>query len=117
MTWAGATRELKTENDFPLLLDDSHHYETTEHFNLDAGDQLLLYTDGAVEASDAHGELLGAKRLQGLAHAAQDLRGQAFLERVFAGITAFAGDKLSDDVAMVTLECRTKNGVRRAALK
>jgi sigma-B regulation protein RsbU (phosphoserine phosphatase) len=50
------------ENGLMLALFDSATYETTTR-RLEAGDRLLLYTDGHVEACNANGEFLGREGL------------------------------------------------------
>jgi sigma-B regulation protein RsbU (phosphoserine phosphatase) len=50
------------ENGLMLALFDSATYETTTR-RLEAGDRLLLYTDGLVEACNANGEFLGREGL------------------------------------------------------
>ncbi|NLE36962.1 MAG: SpoIIE family protein phosphatase, partial [Pirellulaceae bacterium] len=43
------------------MIDDADYEETQAQFN--AGDRLLLFSDGAVEVHDARGELLGTQGL------------------------------------------------------
>src|SRR5258708_7839041 len=60
LLWQRATRTLLELNESGLLLGvrSSEKYEQTE-FTLEAGDRLLVYTDGLVEAVNARGEAFG----------------------------------------------------------
>jgi PAS domain S-box-containing protein len=69
---------------------------------LDPGDLLVLYTDGLVEARRA-GELFGPERLgQAVADLADRSPGE-IAEGVVAASRAFAGGRVSDDIAVVVL--------------
>lgn len=76
-----------------------------DRMTLDAGDKLLLYTDGIPETRNAAGEFFGEERLLGRVrdsgHAAVDELGRAIL----ADVASFRGSaSVSDDLAMLVIE-------------
>lgn len=96
---------LKTSNEMPLLIDPEVPYSLSLRVELRAGDRLLFYTDGAIEASNGRGAMFEFSGLQRLVEAKRGESGEAFLKHVFEGVSAFANGKLGDDVALVCLEC------------
>lgn len=68
------------------------------------GDMLVAYTDGVIEARrDA--ELFGEERLLRLIET-QDVGAEEMTDRVYSGILEFAGGKLTDDIAVLSLSLR-----------
>ena len=68
---------------------------------LEAGDILILYTDGVTEAENAQGEPFGAGRLCEVIAERCAGHPQEIMAAIFSELTAFAGPKpLLDDVAM-----------------
>lgn len=69
-----------------------------------AGDTLLLYTDGVLEAHNLEGELFGFSRLLDLFSEARDSSAQALVDRVFGAISRFEQGALQqDDTTVVAL--------------
>lgn len=74
---------------------------------LDAGDRLLLYTDGITEAEDPQGAFFGFARLGSLFCAHRTLPPEALIEKLLAEVRAFCGNvPLRDDISMVMLQVR-----------
>jgi len=69
--------------EFPLL-----------HFQLGAGDTLMLMSDGVVEAQDAEGKLFGFERIGGL------LRGKITAAGLAAAAQSFGQE---DDITVLTV--------------
>ena len=88
----------------PLGLMPGMLYEE-EETSLVAGDDLLFYSDGLVEAHDPHREMFGFPRLQGLieAHRSTDSSLVGFL---LSELTRFTGKNWyqEDDITLVSLE-------------
>jgi serine phosphatase RsbU (regulator of sigma subunit) len=88
----------------PLGLMPDMGYEEKEAV-LAAGDDLLFYSDGLVEAHDPKGEMFGFSRLQDLvrAHRSGDSSLIAFL---LSELARFAGEgwEQEDDITLVTLQ-------------
>jgi sigma-B regulation protein RsbU (phosphoserine phosphatase) len=90
-------RELKSEKGFPLGLMNSEYSEVG--LTLQAGDRLLMYTDGAVEAENGGGEEYGTSRL---VKSLQKTGVSA--QSVLADVQEFAsGGTLSDDATAIVL--------------
>ncbi|MGW1075124.1 PP2C family protein-serine/threonine phosphatase [Streptomyces sp. NPDC002537] len=69
-------------------------------FAFEAGDTLLLYTDGVTEARDGSGRFYPLReRLSRMPDAAPDV----LLDRVVADLLAYAGGELSDDAALLAV--------------
>jgi sigma-B regulation protein RsbU (phosphoserine phosphatase) len=65
---------------------------------VDAGDILILYTDGVTEAENANGELFGTERLCGVIASHYERHPKDIMAEIFKELTGFT---LSDDVAMI----------------
>jgi sigma-B regulation protein RsbU (phosphoserine phosphatase) len=72
--------------------------------SLAPGESLFLYTDGATETPNPHGDLFGAPRLEALLRGNAAAQPQDLLQAVRGGLEAFAGEAPpSDDLTMVAL--------------
>jgi serine phosphatase RsbU (regulator of sigma subunit)/anti-sigma regulatory factor (Ser/Thr protein kinase) len=99
----GRVDELRARG-MPLGLMSGMTYEEEEAV-LAAGDDLLFYSDGLVEAHDPKGEMFGFSRLQGLikAHRSGD---SSLISFLLSELTRFTGKNRNqeDDITLVTLE-------------
>jgi serine phosphatase RsbU (regulator of sigma subunit) len=75
---------------------------------LEPGDQLLLYTDGIVEARSSSGEEFGVERLIDFATtaAADQLPPPETTRRLVHAILAYQDDRLQDDATVLLAEWR-----------
>src|SRR5919107_1556352 len=96
----------------PLGLMPDMPYEE-EEADLAAGDDLLLYSDGLVEAHDPEGQMFGFPRLRKLVMAQDTRSGEELVDFLLAELTRFTGadSEQEDDITLVTLE-RSKAGMR-----
>jgi hypothetical protein len=84
---------------FSRLFKDDPYME--KEIALQAGDRLVLFTDGVSEASGGDGEMFGEPRLEQLVVTNRDLGAQQ-LQQIIAGFaTAFTGGELDDDLTLV----------------
>ncbi|MCC6783046.1 MAG: serine/threonine-protein phosphatase [Planctomycetes bacterium] len=85
-----------------------------ESLRLEAGDLVLLYTDGIVEAADASGELFGEGRLVEVLRAQRGASAAAVLDAVFGAIGRFCGDGVrpADDLTVLVLRSRREGESR-----
>jgi serine phosphatase RsbU (regulator of sigma subunit) len=77
-------------------------FEAAE-YRLQRGDQLLLFTDGIIEAAN-ESELYGEQRLLEEFERCEENTAQAVIETLYAGIKAWAIGGLRDDIALFLLK-------------
>lgn len=73
---------------------------------IDAGDRVMLYTDGFLEARDAEGAMLGKSNLIRLLEGASRLSPQAFLEKVFSDYRSHQAGDPDDDLTFVVIDVK-----------
>src|SRR3712207_528960 len=99
---AGDATELRATG-MPLGLLPGMSYEEKEA-TLEAGDSILFYTDGLVEAHDPEREMFGIPRLEGFIGAHPG--GAPMIDFLLEELTRFVGDswEQEDDITLVTLQ-------------
>jgi sigma-B regulation protein RsbU (phosphoserine phosphatase) len=71
---------------------------------LEAGDQVIFYTDGITEAFSSENRAVGEERLQMTIRVNGDGSAQVMLEAIVDSVAAFVGDQLpSDDITLMVL--------------
>ena len=96
----GVVRRLLPETTLPLGLYEGDHYRSSV-IELQAGDELLIVTDGVTEAMNAADELFGEPRV---AEFMAESAGDGMLGRLVAQVRQFeAGLAPSDDLAAIHL--------------
>jgi serine phosphatase RsbU (regulator of sigma subunit) len=93
---------ITTEGDtFPLGIIPDCDYQETK-VSLAGGHVVVFYTDGAVEAMDAAGEVYGFERFLDSIRAGRDLEAPALLDKLFADIAQFVGEtEQHDDTTII----------------
>lgn len=86
-TWVGATRDIAGETD-------------DLHAKLEPGDLLLLFTDGAIEATNESGEPYGLDRLCAELEAAANLPVEAIRDHLLGSVRSFLSEQ-DDDIALL----------------
>jgi sigma-B regulation protein RsbU (phosphoserine phosphatase) len=81
---------------------------TSSRVDLDAGDALVLFSDGTVEAMNAQGKQYGRKRLGAAIQACRTLPAQEMAERIRSEIEDFAGASLPRDDRTLLVMKRSK---------
>jgi sigma-B regulation protein RsbU (phosphoserine phosphatase) len=96
-------------NESGLLLGvrSSEEYAQTE-FTLEAGDRLLVYTDGLVEAENAQGYAFGEVKLDEFIAIHQDLPAEQFAERLLDEVLRWPENgstrAQADDITVVVID-------------
>src|SRR5215212_8996411 len=100
----GDAQELRARG-MPLGLMPGMPYEEKEAV-LAAGDDLVFYSDGLVEAHDPEGEMFGFPRLRKLIMAQSGGSGEELVDLLLAELVRFTGAdaEQEDDITLVTLE-------------
>ncbi len=94
----GRTEQLCSTGPLAGVIEDADY--PTEAVQLEAGDLLLLYTDGATDAARGS-EWLGTEGLQRILEQHLQPDTQAMLEAIYASILEFARGSLRDDIALM----------------
>jgi sigma-B regulation protein RsbU (phosphoserine phosphatase) len=90
----------------PLGVDADIEYHET-HVTLAPGESVVLYTDGMIEAENAHGAIYSFERLQALIRQHADARPRALVALMLHEMRAWSVDgRQSDDVTIVVLRRR-----------
>src|SRR5258708_518986 len=109
LLWRRATRTLVRLNESGLLLGvrPSEQYVQTE-FVLEAGDRLLAYTDGLVEAENARGEAYGEHQLREFFTTHQHLSSEQFAEHLLVEVLGWpeqpSTGSQADDITLVVID-------------
>jgi serine phosphatase RsbU (regulator of sigma subunit) len=113
LLWHRATQSSFQLNASGLLLGvrSQDSYPQLE-FALEAGDRLLLYTDGLTEATNSDGQEFGAFRLSDFINAHGDLSAEQFAEGLLREVLAWPGagnsNLQSDDITFVVIDIGPK---------
>lgn len=100
---SGEVEPLKLRKSLPLAaMPESSYYDTV--VTLAAGDRLLLYTDGIIEAENADREQYGGQRLQQFLQMTQGMSSAEVIDALLMDVFMFAdGAPQSDDIAVLSL--------------
>lgn len=74
---------------------------STAETRLEAGDTLVLYTDGVTECVDATGAEFGSERLKATLRQRRNLGALALLDTIMAELLEFGGQEQQDDITVV----------------
>ena len=100
----GNAQLVEIENDLPLLIEPDQVYSRHTVLPLQQKDRVIFCTDGATEAADPTGNMLGAEGLCAMSAKTASAPVEDFPRELFNRIRAFADGKLRDDVALVCVE-------------
>jgi sigma-B regulation protein RsbU (phosphoserine phosphatase) len=88
------------ENGLMLAAFDLAQYSNASH-QLEAGDRLLLYTDGIVEAANASGEFLGQDALSVLLQRTAALQPSEAADKIIASVQQWSATQDDDLTVLV----------------
>ena len=99
---SGAVEQLETSN-FPVGLFPALTFEAGQT-HLDAGEIILIFSDGVTEAQNFRNELFGDSRLSNIAGECAKLSAAVASEKILSSVKAFVGNAPpSDDLTLVVL--------------
>src|SRR5215213_17244 len=103
--WRGGYAEELRARGMPLGLMPKMSYEEKETF-LGAGEEVLFYTDGLIEAHNPQGEMFGTPRLRSLL-SEHPMDGASLSATLMGELYPFTGEgwEQEDDITLLTLEC------------
>jgi sigma-B regulation protein RsbU (phosphoserine phosphatase) len=104
----GRIEPLRHENEVLLLLQSDQEYRSQTTIELTGSDRLLIYTDGAIEAADPDGRMVG---VDGLCRYASEVMGSGAgdcLEALWSRLRRHAAGPLNDDLALLCIESMAK---------
>jgi len=93
-------------NGLPLGITDSAEYDELS-VDLQAGDFVVFYSDGVIEATNPADEMYETERLlEVIQQADSGLSAQDMVDVIVRNVTEFAGsEEASDDITIVVLQC------------
>jgi sigma-B regulation protein RsbU (phosphoserine phosphatase) len=71
---------------------------------LEAGDRLLLYTDGLIEAMNASEDFFGLERVKGALTSASELSSDAAVDSLLRAMDTWSGKPANDDLTIVLVD-------------
>jgi serine phosphatase RsbU (regulator of sigma subunit) len=85
-------------------INDSMELELVE-FEIDAGDRIIAYTDGLVEAFNVHKEMFGLERLKSMLIESVNLTIDDAIEFIFRELQAWrASGRFDDDFTLIMID-------------
>jgi serine phosphatase RsbU (regulator of sigma subunit) len=101
---SGESSLVETRGDtFPLgIIEDVDYQETI--LNMAAGDKIVLYTDGIVEAMNDKKEIFGFERLLEIVQGTSSIKADSLLKEILDNVNAFAGEAAQhDDLTVIVI--------------
>jgi sigma-B regulation protein RsbU (phosphoserine phosphatase) len=107
LLWRRSTQSLEKVGESGLLLGvrPDEPYSESE-FDFEAGDRLLLYTDGLAEAENSSGESFGDAALRAFIDEKQDLGTEQFVELLLEEVLAWSRNGQEDDITIVAIDLK-----------
>jgi len=102
----GALRQLEPQSTVLGAIEDAVAENPSEEVSLEAGDRLLLYSDGLTEVWNRDDEMLGVEGLGEIARKAAALPLPAMREAIIHGVNSYSAEPVHDDVSLVLVEVR-----------
>jgi serine phosphatase RsbU (regulator of sigma subunit) len=96
------TETIPTSGTWLGITDHIDGYLTDIHANIEAGDIVLLFSDGVTESTNENGEMYGQKRLEQILNQSADLPVSKILEKIIEDVRNFQEDQY-DDMSLVVV--------------
>ena len=120
LLWRRGKQSLEVLGETGLLLGvRSKEAYTDSEFSFEAGDRLLLYTDGLLEAENAAGESFGDSALATFIKEKQDFGAEQFVDLLLKEVLKWSSDgtraRQEDDITIVILDIHHRAAVKEMA--
>lgn len=99
-----APRFLESASTILGCFDDAVPQDSTVEVPLEAGDRVMLYTDGFTENFDSQGQMLGVKGLAEIAGQMSDLPLAVMKQKTLDEVAAWRDGPAADDMSLILLE-------------
>jgi phosphoserine phosphatase RsbU/P len=99
-----APRFLESASTILGCFDDAVRQESAVEIPLEAGDRVMLYTDGFTDNFNSRREMLGVKGLAGIAREASTLPLAQMKERILDRVAAWRDGPAADDMSLILVE-------------
>jgi protein phosphatase len=99
-----ALRYLESASTILGCFDDAVSQDSTAQIALEAGDRVMLYTDGFTENFDSRGEMLGVSGLAKIACEASSLPLPMMKQRILERVAAWRKGPAVDDMSLILVE-------------
>ena len=97
------TETIPTSGTWLGITDNIDGYLSDIHENIEAGDIVLLFSDGVTESTDKNGEMYGQNRLEQILNQSADLPVSKILDKIIEDVRNFQEDQY-DDMSLVVVK-------------
>ena len=97
-------RLLESRNMILGTLPEAVQSEATSEIELDAGDRIVLYTDGLTDVFDSRGEILGVEGIQAIVEESSLLPFHEMRKGILDRVAAWRVGPITDDMSLVVVE-------------
>jgi serine phosphatase RsbU (regulator of sigma subunit) len=109
LDYSGNVKARLESTSFPLGIQSDTEFPVVGPTLLDAGDVVVMLTDGVAEATSPEHELFGNERLLDLIRESRDKRASEIVENLLVSVREFAKrEELDDDITVVVIKVRAE---------
>jgi phosphoserine phosphatase RsbU/P len=99
-----APRFLESANMILGCFEDAVSQDSAVQITIEAGDRIMLYTDGFTDNFDSRGQMLGVKGLAEIAQEASSLPLPMMKQRILERVAAWRNGPAADDMSLILVE-------------
>jgi PAS domain S-box-containing protein len=102
----GELRQLDSRSTILGAMEDAVPEHASDHYDLNPGDRLMIYSDGLTEVWDAQEEMLGIEGLGEIARQSVGMPLATMRENIIKSVVSFSATPVHDDMSLVLMEVR-----------